>query len=84
MVTTAFHLAYCMADTVNSLICQKAVKHANGTLLALRSPGWNETIHTTLLHASFYRGITWPISSTRMGNYGLFQEKLHCPQAYWG
>lgn len=32
----SFSFAYYMADTVNSLICQKAVKHANGTILAGR------------------------------------------------
>lgn len=70
----SFHpFSYSAADTVNSLICHRAAKHANGTILAERSLGWDETIHTTLLHASFYTGITWLTSSVRMGNYGLFR-----------
>lgn len=28
--------AHCMANTVSRIICQKAVKHENGTILAVR------------------------------------------------
>lgn len=50
----SFPSAHCSAAAPTSLICQKAVKHANGTILAVRGVGSDETIHTSLLHASFY------------------------------
>lgn len=79
----SFPSAHCTA-ALTSLICQKAVKHANGAILAGRGVGWDETIHTSLLHASFYRGITWLISSMRMGNYGAISVNVALPSSLLG
>lgn len=80
----SFPSAHCSAAAPTSLICQKAVKHAYGTILAVRGVGSDETIHTSLLRASFYRGITWLISSMRMGNYAAISVNVALPSSLLG